>query len=72
VGTQVLVTGATGGTTRWRVVSREQVDKQALPVDRLFAREGPPRLVLVTCGGEFVPERGGYESNVVVVAEPWP
>ncbi len=72
VGTEVLVTDATGGTTRWRVVSREQVDKQALPVDRLFAREGPPRLVLVTCGGEFVPERGGYESNVVVVAEPWP
>jgi hypothetical protein len=28
--------------------------------------------VLVTCGGEFVPEHGGYESNVVVVAEPWP
>jgi hypothetical protein len=54
------------------VVSRDQVDKQTLPVDRLFAREGPPRLVLVTCGGEFVPERGGYESNVVVVAEPWP
>jgi hypothetical protein len=71
VGTEVLVTDATGGTTRWRVVSREQVDKQTLPVDRLFAREGPPRLVLVTCGGEFVPEHGGYESNVVV-AEPWP
>jgi hypothetical protein len=72
VGTEVIVTDATGGTTRWRVVSREEVDKRALPVDRLFAREGPPRLVLVTCGGEFVPEHGGYESNVVVVAEPWP
>jgi sortase (surface protein transpeptidase) len=66
----VLVTDAAGGTTRWRVVSREQVDKQALPVDRLFAREGPPRLVLVTCGGEFLPAVGGYESNLVVVAEP--
>ena len=72
VGTEVLVTDVTGGTTRWRVVSREQVDKQALPMDRLFAREGPPRLVLVTCGGEFLPELGGYESNVVVVAEPLP
>jgi hypothetical protein len=72
VDAQVLVTDAAGGTTRWRVVSREQVDKQGLPVDRLFAREGPPRLVLITCGGEFLPEVGGYESNVVVVAEPLP
>ena len=72
VGDEVVVTDATGGTTRWRVVSREQVDKQALPVDRLFAREGPPRLVLITCGGEFLPEVGGYDSNVVVVAEPLP
>ena len=70
VDAQVLVTDAAGDTTRWRVVSREQVDKQALPVDRLFVREGPPRLVLITCGGEFLPEVGGYESNVVVVAEP--
>ena len=72
VDAQVLVTDAAGGTTRWRVVSREQLDKQALPVDRLFAREGPPRLVLITCGGEFLPEVGGYDSNVVVVAEPLP
>ena len=72
VDAQVLVIDAAGGTTRWRVVSRVQVDKQALPVDRLFARAGPPRLVLITCGGEFLPEVGGYESNVVVVAEPLP
>jgi hypothetical protein len=72
VGAEVLVTDTAGATTRWRVVSRQQVDKQALPVDRLFAREGPPRLVLVTCGGEFLPEQGRYESNVVVVAEPLP
>lgn len=71
-GAEVVVTDAAGTATRWRVVSREQIDKQALPLDRLFAREGPPRLVLVTCGGEFLPEYGGYESNVVVVAEPLP
>lgn len=69
-GAEVEVTDAAGTATRWHVVSREQIDKQALPLDRLFAREGPPRLVLVTCGGEFLPEYGSYESNVVVVAEP--
>jgi hypothetical protein len=71
-GQEVLVTDAAGTTTRWRVVSRELLDKQALPVDLLFGREGPPRLTLVTCGGPFLPDVGGYRDNVVVVAEPAP
>ncbi|MGY1747049.1 class F sortase [Blastococcus sp. SYSU D00695] len=69
-GDEVLVTDATGATTRWRVVGRELVTKQELPLDRLFAREGAPRLVLVTCGGPFLPEYRSYRDNVVVVAEP--
>jgi sortase (surface protein transpeptidase) len=71
-GQEVLVTDAAGATTRWRVVSRELLDKQALPVDLLFGREGPSRLTLVTCGGPFLPDVGGYRDNVVVVAEPAP
>jgi sortase (surface protein transpeptidase) len=70
VGDDVVVTDATGTETRWRVVSRELLQKQALPLDRLFAREGPPRLTLITCGGPFLPELGSYRDNVVVVAEP--
>ena len=69
-GDDVLVTDADGTTTRWRVVSRELIEKRALPLDRLFGREGPPRLTVVTCGGPFLPEVGGYRDNVVVVAEP--
>ena len=69
-GAEVVVTDAAGTATRWRVVSREVLEKQALPVDRLFARTGEPRLVLVTCGGPFLPDVGGYRDNVVVVAEP--
>ena len=69
-GDEVVVTDAAGAVTRWRVVSRESLDKQALPVDVLFRRDGPPRLTLVTCGGPFLPEVGGYRDNVVVVAEP--
>jgi hypothetical protein len=71
-GDEVVVTDAAGAVTRWRVVSREVLDKQALPVDVLFRRDGPPRLTLVTCGGPFLPEVGGYRDNVVVVAEPAP
>ena len=68
-GAEVVVTDAAGAATRWRVVSREVVEKRALPLDRLFARSGPPRLVLVTCGGPFLSGVGAYRDNVVVVAE---
>jgi sortase (surface protein transpeptidase) len=70
VGEEVVVTDAAGTTTRWRVVSRELITKEVLPLDRLFARSGPPRLVLITCGGPFLPEYRSYRDNVVVVAEP--
>jgi Sortase domain len=71
-GAEVRVTDAAGAATRWRVLSRELIDKQVLPLTALFARTGPPRLVLLTCGGPFLPELGSYRDNVVVVAEPLP
>ncbi|MGY1635314.1 sortase domain-bontaining protein [Geodermatophilus sp. SYSU D00742] len=71
-GAEVLVTDAAGTVSRWRVVSRDTVEKEALALDRLFTRDGPSRLVLVTCGGPFVPELRSYRDNVVVVAEPAP
>ena len=30
---------------------------------------GAPRLHLVTCGGPYLPDRGGYQDNVVVSAQ---
>jgi len=69
VGTEILVTDAAGTATRWQIVSRELITKQVLPLDRLFARTGPPRLTLITCGGPFLPEFRSYRDNVVVVAE---
>lgn len=71
-GDEVVVTDAAGTATRWRVVSRELISKQVLPLDRLFARDGPPRLTLITCGGPFLPEFRSYRDNVVVVAERVP
>ncbi len=70
VGTEVLLSDRNGTTTRWRVVSRDLMRKQALPLDTLFRRDGAPRLTLLTCGGPFLPELGSYRDNVVVVAEP--
>lgn len=53
---------------RYEVEEVRQVDKAVVDLDALFARGGPPRLHLVTCGGEFSPESGGYQANIVVVA----
>jgi hypothetical protein len=44
--------------------------KSSAPLDRLFARDGPPRLTLVTCGGSFDRGTGHYRDNVVVTATP--
>jgi hypothetical protein len=56
----------------YRVQAKQTIVKQRLPVDQLFARDGQPRLVLVTCGGPFVPALSSYRDNVVVVGEPDP
>jgi Sortase domain len=69
-GSPVEVTLADGTVLRYRVSAVEHVAKTALPAGALFARDGPPRLALVTCGGAFDPAEGGYTDNVVVTAEP--
>ena len=42
----------------------------AVPLDQIFDREGAPRLILITCGGQFNSEQLNYSDNVVVVAVP--
>jgi sortase (surface protein transpeptidase) len=60
----------TGGSTQvFVVVARRFIAKDELPQD-LFAREGPPRLTLVTCGGGFEERTRSYSHNVVVYAVP--
>ena len=54
----------------YRVRTVEQVAKDALPADQLFARSGPPRLTLITCGGDFDWTSRTHTENVVVTAEP--
>ena len=47
-----------------------QLGKAQLPLDDLFARDGPPVLQLVTCAGDFDPAAGAYEDNLIVTATP--
>jgi hypothetical protein len=51
-------------TTRFVPRSELSADPDA------FARKGPLRLVLITCGGPYDADAGGYRDNVVVVAGP--
>jgi hypothetical protein len=44
--------------------------KGDLPLERYFARDGAPRLTLITCTGPFDRPAGGYRDNLVVTAVP--
>lgn len=55
---------------QFRVETVEQLGKERLPLDELFARDGPPVLRLVTCAGEWDPVAGAYEDNLVATAVP--
>ncbi len=65
---QSVVLDAGDETVRYLVEEVRQVDKAVVDLEALFSRDGPPRLHLVTCGGAYLPEAGGYQANVVVVA----
>jgi hypothetical protein len=68
-GEEVVLSGADGRTVGYRVTARRQYAKAELPPE-VFAAAGPPRLVLITCGGAFDRRTRHYADNVVVFAEP--
>lgn len=70
VGDDVTVRTASGDRLAYRVVARESFRKTRLPYEELFTASGPPRLTLISCGGAYDPDRGGYRDNVVVTAVP--
>ncbi len=69
-GMRVEVVDADGTVHRYTVRGREAIHKTALPVDEIFARDGRPVLVLITCGGEYIPQLRSHRDNVIVTAVP--
>lgn len=66
-----VITVSSGATVRrYTVTSVRSVLKTTLDLSALFARDGPPVLHVVTCGGDFDREKRRYDKNVVVTAEP--
>jgi sortase (surface protein transpeptidase) len=59
-----------GTVSSYRVVARTVYEKEEVPLEAIFARDGRPVLTLVTCGGGFSRSTRRYDSNVVVSAVP--
>lgn len=69
-GDKVFVKTSTGQELPYKVVSREYIKKKRLPYEELFAVDGEHRLTLISCGGYYDRNNGGYQDNVVVTAVP--
>lgn len=70
VGAEVIVTLTDGQSLSYRVTEVRLIDKNLLPPEEIWNREGPPRLAMITCGGRYDPVRRSYDDNVVVFADP--
>lgn len=68
-GQRLVVKDASGGSHVYRVTSRQQIRRSALP-HSLFDRSGPARLVLITCGGTYDRVHHRYDDNTIVEATP--
>jgi sortase family protein len=67
---RIVLSTASGSTRSYLVTGRRVYRKTAgLPSD-IFDQLGPPRLVLISCGGPFDSAAGSYLDNIVVFAAP--
>lgn len=70
VGERVEVTIESGDTIAYEVTDVEQTDKDEVDLTAVFEPDGPPALVMVTCGGDWQANIGHYADNVIVTAIP--
>lgn len=69
-GSRITLRLADGHLQAYRVTRVHSYPKQQVPLDSVFATSGPPRLILITCGGGYDRSHGGYQDNLVVEATP--
>jgi LPXTG-site transpeptidase (sortase) family protein len=67
-GDRFTVTYDDGSAREFEVAAVRQYPKDQLPVDELFAADGPDQVVLVTCGGSFNRQISSYDDNIVAYA----
>ncbi|KAA9162281.1 sortase [Amycolatopsis acidicola] len=72
IGQEITVADADGKPVPYRISQLVTLHKDELPqrATELFGQTGSHRLVLVTCGGEWIGGAEGYDENRVAVADP--
>ena len=68
-GAEIALSAADGKSRRYSVTDVKMIRKARVPLEQIFAREGPETLVVITCGGPFS-RSTGYRDNVIVTATP--
>lgn len=68
-GDRIIVEHADGKQV-YAVRQIQLISKRTVPLDEVFDRAGAAKLRIVTCGGPYVPSRGGYLDNLVISADP--
>ncbi len=68
-GDPIEITLANGRHLVYKVTGLHHYDRESLPAE-LFATGGPPVLRIITCGGSYDADSGGYQQNLVVSAAP--
>ncbi|TLP96076.1 class F sortase [Nesterenkonia salmonea] len=69
-GEEITVEDESGEEFLYEVTEVEQQDKDDLDFTPYFARDGEHFLVLITCGGQWNPDRSSYNDNIIVTATP--
>lgn len=59
-----------GSIRSYRIRTVEDIAKSKLVLERIFDRDGAPLLRIITCGGPYDRDGGGYRDNLVVTAVP--
>ncbi|GHD82618.1 sortase family protein [Salinibacterium amurskyense] len=67
---EIIVTTDDGVDHRYVLESVQNIEKKQLPLDQVFDRDGAPRIVLITCGGQFDQNVLNYSDNVIAIANP--
>jgi hypothetical protein len=67
---EITISEPDGTRHSYTVNAREAYPKATIPLGALFARTGPPRLTLITCGGGFNQSNRSYDDNIVITALP--
>lgn len=70
VGARVMLSAGDARQAYKITTLREVARSDLVDDDEAFDIGGPPRLVLITCAGDFRADRGGYSRNLIVVARP--